>query len=386
MVRIFFSIALLFLLTGEPFAKGMEKCVLPMRVGHIVGLGGSILVSTNGGKTWKTQSTSDDKSLTSVEFVNNDTGFATGKDNQILLSADGGISWTRKSLSYERTFYDCTMSIGPNSALIGRRKINLSYAQSTDFEHVWTRQSSGTDTTIFCSAEGSMINYYDCTWFDSATAVVVGGHMSKEVVGGEEQSIIMRTTDCGNHWDTRSAGENALLYCVAAGSGTHGVAVGDSGMISITHDGGLVWRAIQTGSHNRLRGVDYLDSLTYIAVGLNGTILRSTDGGETWRESSSAVTADLRHIAFSPSGNGIAVGDNGTIFRSLDGGRSWVPKESGTRFNLLAADFFNDNVVVAIGDKGTMLRSEDSGDHWVELDRITNEALTRVSFVLQKNN
>src|ERR1035437_5901999 len=75
----------------------------PVPVGFTVGSGGSILRSTNGGKSWVTQAVSQ-PSLTGVQFLNNSTGFITGYGDVILLSVDGGTTWGRKSANSTRRY------------------------------------------------------------------------------------------------------------------------------------------------------------------------------------------------------------------------------------------------------------------------------------------
>lgn len=315
------------LLVHVSLAAGTQPAKPPVRVGHIVGKGGSIFVSSNGGRSWMTQSISL-PSLTSVEFVNNNTGFVTGLNDLILQSVDGGKTWARMSSKATRSFYDLT-------------------------------------------------------WFDSTTALFVGGRVVQSEKGEWQTAEIEKTTDVGASWKQCPTPVDALMFCVAAGSRTRAVAVGDSGIVLSTSDGGSTWQSHSSGSRNRLYAVDYYDSLTYVAVGASGTIVKSTDGGVTWSEQSCAAVEDLHGVVFSNSGTGIAVGNKGTIVRSLDAGGHWVSRNSGTDRDLLAADYFDDNVVMAVGDHGVMLRSVDAGYLWDNLDVFTTEALARISFVLK---
>lgn len=69
------------------------------------------------------------------------------------------------------------------------------------------------------------------------------------------------------------------------------------------------------------------DSATELfAVGDSGLILYTQDGGSTWTSQNSGTTADLLSVAFSEDDNttGIAVGRNGVVRFTQTGGMVWV--------------------------------------------------------------
>ena len=66
------------------------------------------------------------------------------------------------------------------------------------------------------------------------------------------------------------------LYGVAAASADEAWAVGASGTIVYTRDGGTTWRAQRSGTDNTLRGVAVASRSVVWAVGHNATILKGT--------------------------------------------------------------------------------------------------------------
>ncbi len=90
------------------------------------------------------------------------------------------------------------------------------------------------------------------------------------------------------------------------------------------------WYAQSSGTTNHLRGVSFMDVNTGIAVGDSGTILRTTDGGTTWTPQSSGTMSALWEVTFADANAGTAVGGSGTILRTIDGGTTWTPQSSGT--------------------------------------------------------
>jgi hypothetical protein len=82
--------------------------------------------------------------------------------------------------------------------------------------------------------------------------------------------------------------------------GRNGYAVGNSGLISATRDGGETWTPLSHAVMNHdLNGVVFTAPDTGFAVGTDGRILRTVDGGETWGDAASGTFRDL-HVAHFP--------------------------------------------------------------------------------------
>ncbi|MEO6418125.1 MAG: YCF48-related protein, partial [Polyangiaceae bacterium] len=79
--------------------------------------------------------------------------------------------------------------------------------------------------------------------------------------------------------------------------GTSLIAVGESGAIVRSSDGGLSWRAASSSSTHTLDSIDFsqLPATAWIA-GEDGTILRTDDGGEHFDSLPSPTHADLRAV------------------------------------------------------------------------------------------
>jgi photosystem II stability/assembly factor-like uncharacterized protein len=63
-----------------------------------VGVGGTILVTADGGRSWAAQTTGTQADLWSVWFqADGQCGWAVGADGTILMTADGGRSWAAQT-------------------------------------------------------------------------------------------------------------------------------------------------------------------------------------------------------------------------------------------------------------------------------------------------
>jgi photosystem II stability/assembly factor-like uncharacterized protein len=77
-----------------------------------------------------------------------------------------------------------------------------------------------------------------------------------------------------------------------------------------------------------LHGIYFLDPNEGVAVGDSGTILHTTDGGAAWQSVASGVVDNLRSVSFNGP-NGICGGDSQDILYSTDSGASWQISQSG---------------------------------------------------------
>jgi len=178
------------------------------------------------------------------------------------------------------------------------------------------------------------------------------------------------------------------LDCVTfAADGTHGWAVGPSGTILRSVDGGESWQRVPGAPRSAEMGAVAFaaDGLRGWAVGGYGTVLRTVDGGQTWQASAGVPTGVfLRGLAFAADGlHGLAAGASGTILRSADGGVSWqgvagVPAGDNIQNLALAQDGRH---AWAACDDGAILRSADGGQSWQRSAGVQrNEALQSVAF------
>ncbi len=65
--------------------------------GWVVGTGGTILKTTNGGDNWFSQSSGTAANLYSVHLTSSSTGCAVGSSGKILQPTNGGDNWASQS-------------------------------------------------------------------------------------------------------------------------------------------------------------------------------------------------------------------------------------------------------------------------------------------------
>lgn len=121
-------------------------------------------------------------------------------------------------------------------------------------------------------------------------------------------------------------------------------AVGDRGLILASEDGGIHWRAQESGTTCSLRDIFFVDPLRGWAVGYAvqpfsrrafGVVLSTIDGGKKWNYTPQPLLPPLHGIRRTANGNLIVWGGWSTqlassVFESIDGGKTWAPSPNVT--------------------------------------------------------
>ncbi|MEA2174982.1 MAG: hypothetical protein QOD00_2574 [Blastocatellia bacterium] len=195
--------------------------------------------------------------------------------------------------------------------------------------------------------------------------------------------IVMGTAaaQTGGVWQAQAplpVGE--ALHGVDMVSTTEAWAVGESGIILHSTDGGTGWAQQSSGTNAQLNALRFLDALHGWAVG--NAVLYTTDGGQTWQQGTrSGNLSGLYDVDFVDTSFGWACG-GGVVMKTTDGGKSWTPQSVPTASfeNLISIDFVDRNRGWTVGASGIILGTTNGGATWTRLTSGTNAFLTGVSF------
>jgi photosystem II stability/assembly factor-like uncharacterized protein len=308
----------------------------------VVGYGGKILETTDGGRNWEPRESGVDTALYSVHFADDQHGWISGQEGVILHTADGGKSWQKQDSQATITDSEGTRQALYLFALyaldkdhawaVGDRSILTS---TTDGGKTWRARKVPMELDLsggqgLASADPI---FYDVHFTDLQHGWIVG-----------EFGKIMRTEDGGETWkeQERTLMEGTgifdlldlpTLFSVNALNGQEGVASGLEGRIASTTDGGQRWTFDQVEVDVPLldplfRVVTFPDGSGW-AAGAAGEVLRREPGEEAWKRAKLGqdVLTWLHGISFSDQQHGWLVGGYGLIFRTTDGGKTWLPSE-----------------------------------------------------------
>ena len=294
----------------------------------VVGYGGKILLTTDGGYTWTLPASGTDRALYSVDFVDGLNGWVSGQDGILLRTTDGGQSWTRL----------------PSPTAVYMFAIDF-----LDLQHGW---AVGDRSLMLETHDGG------ATWTVRKVSPVGSEAAAEDIASAEP-----------------------VLYDVHFLTRDVGWIVGEFGKILHTTDGGTTWRAQQ---ESLLGGeiVDVLDIPTFfgarfpseregVAAGLDGKIARTTDSGASWKFDPMRLEYPIADPLFqpflAPDGSGWAVGAAGEVVRLSAPGQAWERYRLGMEVAtwLRAMDWSDAENGWIVGGFGLILHTKDGGNTWV---------------------
>ena len=157
------------------------------------------------------------------------------------------------------------------------------------------------------------------------------------------------------YWQNPLPTGNHLLSTFFVDDNT-GWAVGNSGTVVKTSDGGSSWISQTSGVYNDLYSVFFTNGSTGWAVGLGagslgqsgGIIINTTNGGTNWITQFTPGPSEwLTSVCFTNSNTGWAVGlgqTGGIIYKTTNGGTNWLTQSSNTSNALVSVFFINSNI------------------------------------------
>lgn len=307
--------------------------VVSPRVVWASGMRGTVIRSTDGGRTWRRDTIPGATALDfrAIAATSRDAAHALsiGDSSRIYRTTDGGRTWslrftsTRKGSFFDAVqFWDAKHGIAMSDPVDGRFLI----IATDDGGDSWHEMpASGMPAAL--PGEGGFAA--------SGTCLIVGGDSDAWLVsGGAPVARIFHSSDRGRTWtvhDTpvRAGVASAGNFSVAFRDARHGVIAGGDYQqpalrgrnLAVTSDGGITWTLADStsspaGYRSAVAFLPASNGRMLVAVGLTGSDV-SQDGGATW---TSVDSVAYNSVAFAADGNGWAVGPKGRIAR-------WLPRQ-----------------------------------------------------------
>jgi photosystem II stability/assembly factor-like uncharacterized protein len=223
------------------------------------GNNGRVIRSENSGKDWRIQDTGTKHDLQAISAWDENSAVVVGDLATVLTTSDGGKSWETVPIEiYE--FGDQLLRV----------RIDPATGQA------WI---SGTMGTVIKSSDHgktwSMTHpQEDVAWND----IVIAPDGSIWVVG--EFGRMQRSQDDGANWqEIEAPASGSSLMAIAFADDQHGFAVGLSGIVVYTTDGGDSWSLVENVTQAHFFDIAW-DGQQFVAVGDNGTLARFSPQGE----------------------------------------------------------------------------------------------------------
>lgn len=279
---------------NPPVIETRDRFLGVIAVGDVlwaVGKDGKIIRSEDAGKTWARQSTGVHTNFQSIAAWDADKAVVVANAGQGVVTANGGKTWEAVSLpvSDQGSGKVLRVRIDPQGRAWAVSEINV-ILRSSDFGKTWERVNQVDDD----------VAWNDIAFTGSGTACVVG-----------EFGRLACSADDGVTWAARETKVEPSLMSLVFRDAQHGVAVGLSGTVLATDDGGATWRQEPIeGLDRHLFDVIWTGS-RWVGVGDKGLLVTGDADAGHW-EIGRVNSADFAwHIALARQGNGfVTVGLN----------------------------------------------------------------------------
>jgi len=296
--------------------------------GYVVGGMGTILKTTDGGVSWNQQNSGTTLTLTQVVFMDDNNGILVGDSGIILKTTNAGQAWLRKNSGSILPLYSVSFSSLNSGVAVGAKGIIL---KSNDGGNIWTRLQT-------IPSYGDTLYDLNSIRFSSTNVGYAGG--GRYMMSPSYTSIMLKTANGGNSWtkifeNSNTDPNNIFSIFPVNDNRLWGFGLQQSNDYNpkfiLTNDGGNTWTIpgcspampLCNGPNSLSDGIFFTNSNTgYIAA--FGKVYFTIDGGVSWSEqyvdSLNALSIQFDGIFFVNDTIGYVVGQNGSIYKTTNGG------------------------------------------------------------------
>ncbi len=295
-----------------------------------------------------------DFDLNDVVTINATSALAIGESGKIFYTNNSGNNWSEEVSGTIQDlnsieFLTVPIAVGDSGVVLvkdGEIWIDNSIIGASNLYDVSVvNYQSFNDSLIFVSGMGGEIwKWYNNTWIDLSPVT----------------------------------GVNSDIYGIDFVNETHGIAVGASGVIIGTEDGGVSWepRDVPEAAQSfSFYDVAFINPIRAFVVGENGTLLRSSGTGDSaigynWLVWDTGSTSAINAIGYSSINKVWIVGNDNFIALTKDGGKSFYnqsqPQTIDTDF--LGVSFVDGSNGFMVGESGIALYTNREGIDPAQLD------------------
>lgn len=361
-------------------------------IGYIVGYPSFVAKTTDFGDTWQDISSIGILSgtLTSVAFLNSDTGFVgkTTTNAAMFKTENGGATWSQV---FGYSGQGCYTIKFLNDTLGYAGAYNSRIFRTTNAGATWAQQ-----TTFQTSEEVTSIDFADSIHGVAVTNSYVyrtsnGTNWTGPFVGGPN-FISCAISPTGslvlgdNYGGLRTASNFGTTYTnsnpqsglqtfkrIKFADAQNGWVMGEGYNFLKTTNGGATWT-----STNPTYYVDYVNDMAVlspnkvviVAGDINNSgskVITTTNGGSTYSEQVLS-TYGLSAVSFPSATNGYIVGNNGVAFKTTNGGTSYTAMTTGITNNHTEVFFVTNQLGFVVSEWGEIRKTINSGTTWSVLN------------------
>ncbi len=267
-----------------------------------VGNSGTILKKTNGGTNWSPIISGTAVDLTSVFFLNANTGWIYG-NGAMLKTVNGGSVWN--IISNDNGFGKIFFISEQNGwCAMGGNFIK----KTTNGGVSWSLVHMPVSSTM-----------WELYFVNSSTGFAVGINVNSD------STYVYKSTNSGTNWQVFKGlskkypgmsvvDQNNIYLC------------GYDGDFIKTNNGGTSWEYTMVDNTTTLNDIIFINNTTGYVCGINGKVHATFNGGANWQSQSPGTNSSLTRVAFLGGSNetGYITGGNGSIYKTTNGGISGI--------------------------------------------------------------
>ncbi|MAG76188.1 MAG: hypothetical protein CL811_05450 [Colwelliaceae bacterium] len=277
-----------------------------------VGERGHILKSTDG-KVWHQMPVPVQSTLTAVNFIDPQHGWAVGHDATILATTDGGNTWTIQKYQpeLEKPLLDVVFTDKDNGVAIGAYGM---FFRTQDGGKTWTDEFH--DEFLF----EDDIDYLNELKLEDEEAYLdekgsILPHFNKMVLDGRTSYL-----------------------------------VGEVGLIAKSNDFGRNWEQLDPIYEGSFFDIERTQQGNLLTAGLRGNVFRSLKNGTPWQHVTTNVTALINDIVLTGDDRILLLGNSGTLMVSDDDGQRFRARPEPDGKGLIAGAWFQDKLIAVAED------------------------------------
>jgi photosystem II stability/assembly factor-like uncharacterized protein len=247
----------------------------------------------------------------------------------------------------------------------------------------------------------------------SRSVILAVTRAGRRLVAAGERGIILLSDDDGGSWQQAPVPVSVSLTGLHFPTDSQGWAVGHSGVVLHSVNGGATWtkqmdgiraaevvldaaraavhggasdarllraeRLVRDGPDKPFLDVYFADQRRGFVVGAYGLFLATRDGGATWRAWDDHVdNPEGKHFySLRPSGRALFLaGEQGALYRSLDGGETFGSLAAPVEVTYFGVIPGARGTTLLFGLRGNVFWSSDAGETWRRAGVVTTATLT----------
>ncbi|MBS0375580.1 MAG: hypothetical protein JSR73_13465 [Proteobacteria bacterium] len=256
---------------------------------------GHVLLSGDGGASWRQSPVPVRSTLTALYFTDARHGWAVGHDETILRTVDGGASWQLVHYAPER-----------EQPLL-----------SVWFDGAGHGLAVGAYSTVYRSDDGGL------TWQNVPFTPRPKPSSARKAKPAPQFGPDDMRADV--------SAEQPHLTAVVADAAGHLYVTAEAGHLYRSDDGGRSWSELDSPYEGSFFGALPLEGESLLVFGLRGHLYRSDDGGRHFVRLEVATEALLAGAARLADGRIVIAGLEGTVLTSGDGGHHFAVRQQADR-------------------------------------------------------